>query len=567
LNRDTGLTEITLEWAGEIFPLAIRFEDKAAIQNALTCTGVMLWLGIPSNDLQARLNRLNPLAMRMEMKTGINHSSIINDSYSADISSLKIALDFLSQQTQHPKRTLILSDILETGRPALALYGEVADLLRKYEIDRFIGVGEQISSASVLFNESRIKDRVFFQNTELLLNNLSALEFRDETILLKGARMYGFERVDQILSLQVHETLFEINLEAMAHNLKQYQQLLRPATKIMAMVKAFSYGAGGFEIARLLEFHKVDYLAVAYVDEGVSLRRAGIRLPIIVMNTEENALLPLLEWQLEPVIFSQRGLESLRRHLKKEAIGFFPIHIELETGMNRLGFSPAQIPDLLHTLAFNEFRVQSVFSHLAASEEKQQDDFTQNQFNAYTAMADRIQETLGYPFLRHISNSAAIVRNPAMQMDMVRLGIGLYGVDPATSSLLDLKGVGTLKTTIAQIKNLDAGETVGYNRKGVADHAMTIGTLRLGYADGYPRSLGYGIGKVLYRGRLLPTIGSICMDMTMIDISEITDAREGEEVVVFGDGLPVDELAKWAGTNAYDILAGISQRVKRIYFE
>jgi Alr-MurF fusion protein len=567
LNRQSGQTEITLGYAGEIFSLVIGFEDDAAIQNALTCTGVMLWMGIPSNDLQKRLNRLNPLAMRLEMKTGKNHSSVINDSYSADISSLKIALDFLSQQTQHPKRTIILSDILETGRSAQSLYGEVADLLRKYAIDRIIGVGEQISSASVLFNESNIKERIFFQNTELLLNNISTLEFRDETILLKGARLYGFERIDQVLSLQVHETLFEINLEAMTHNLKQYQQLLRPRTKIMAMVKAFSYGAGGFEIARLLEFHKVDYLAVAYADEGVSLRRAGIRLPIVVMNTEENALLPLLEWQLEPVIFSLRGLEQLRSHLKKEAVGFFPIHIELETGMNRLGFSSPQIPELLQNLNLNEFRVQSVFSHLAASEEEQQDDFTQNQFDLYMAMANRIQETLGYPFLHHISNSAAIVRNPAMQMDMVRLGIGLYGIDPASSALLDLKGAGTLKTTIAQIKNLNAGETVGYNRKGIAEQAMKMGTIRLGYADGYPRSLGYGIGKVLYRGRLVPTIGSICMDMTMIDISEISDAREGDEVVVFGDGLPVEELAQWAGTNAYDILAGISQRVKRIYFE
>jgi Alr-MurF fusion protein len=567
VSRQPGQTEITLGYEGEIFALKIGFEDDAATQNALTCIGVMLWLGIPPNDLQTRLNRLNPLAMRMEMKTGINHSSVINDSYSADISSLTMALDFLSQQRQHAKRTLILSDILETGRSAMSLYGEVAALLRKYPVDRLIGVGEQISAASPLFDESGIPETVFFQGTEALLNNMSVLEFRDETILLKGARVYGFERIDRVLSLQVHETQFEINLGAMADNLKQYQQLLRPATKIMAMVKAFSYGAGGFEIARLLEFHKADYLAVAYADEGVSLRRAGIRLPIVVMNTEENALPQLVEWQLEPVIFSLRGLESLRRLLRKEAISLFPIHIELETGMNRLGFSSGQIHELLLELNGNDFRIQSVFSHLAASEEAQQDAFTQNQFEVYQSMAARIQEALGYSFLRHISNSAAIVRNPALQLDMVRLGIGLYGIDPASSPLLDLKGAGTLKTTIAQIKRLEAGETVGYNRKGVAEQAMNIGTLRLGYADGYPRSLGYGRGKVLYRGRLVPTIGSICMDMTMIDISEISDAREGDEVIVFGDGLPVDEMAKWAGTNAYDILAGISQRVKRVYFE
>jgi alanine racemase len=565
--KQPGQAEINLGYEGENFSLTIGFEDEAAIQNALTCTGVMLWLGIPVNELQARLNRLNPLAMRMELKTGINHSSVINDSYSADISSLKMALDFLTQQRQHAKRTLILSDILETGRSAGSLYGEVAGLLRKYPVDRLIGVGEQISAASSQFNDSGVREKIFFTGTEALLSGMPSLEFRDETILLKGARIFGFERIDQVLSLQVHETLLEVNLEAMAQNLKQYQQLLRPATKIMAMVKAFSYGTGGFEIARLLEFHKVDYLAVAYADEGVSLRKAGIRLPIVVMNTEENALAPLIEWQLEPVFFSQRGLDAMYKLLKKEALSLFPIHLELETGMNRLGFSPAQIPDLLKKLTGSVFRVQSVFSHLAASEEVQQDAFTQNQFDIYLSMTGRLREALGYPFLMHLANSAGIVRNPAMHLDMVRLGIGLYGIDPASSTLLELKEVGTLKTTIAQIKQLEAGETVGYNRKGVAEQAMTIGTLRLGYADGYPRSLGYGTGKVWYKGRMVPTIGSICMDMTMIDMTEIPDAREGDEVILFGNDLSVAELAKWAGTNAYDMLAGISQRVKRVYFE
>ena len=559
--------EIHLSYNGENFSLTIGFENDAAIQNALTCTGVMLWLGIPVSELQPRLNRLNPLTMRMELKTGINHCSVINDSYSADISSLKMALDFLAQQKQHPKRSLILSDILESGRSSESLYSEVARLLGKYPIDRLIGVGEFISAESSRFIESGIKEKIFFPGTDAFLEDLHSINFRDETILLKGARVFGFERIDQVLSLQVHETLLEVNLEAMAMNLKQYQQLLRPETKIMAMVKAFSYGTGGFEIARLLEFHKVDYLAVAYADEGVSLRKAGIRLPIVVMNTEESAFPPLIDWQLEPVIFSQHGLEAIYHFLKKEAISHFPVHLELETGMNRLGFSAAQIPDLLKYLTGTIFRVQSVFSHLAASEEAQQDEFTQNQLDRFISMASRMQDSLGYPFIQHISNSAAIVRNPALQLDMVRLGIGLYGIDPASSKLLDLKEVGTLKTTIAQIKRLEAGETVGYNRKGMADRTMKTGTIRLGYADGYPRKLGYGNGKVLYKGRLVPTIGSICMDMTMLDISEIPDAREGDEVIVFGNDLSVTELAKWADTNAYDILAGISQRVKRVYFE
>ena len=567
LNKQRDKTIVELRYAGDDLQLEIGFENDAAVQNALTAVGVMLYLDIPKNEIQDRLNRLNPLNMRMELKTGINHSSVINDSYSADLSSLKMALDFLSGQKQHRRRTLVLSDILETGRPAKSLYTEVAALLRKYPVDRLIGVGEQLSAAADMLNDSGVKDRIFFPGTEALMEALPTIEFRDETILLKGARVFGFERVDRFLSLQVHETMLEVNLEAMAQNLKQYQQILRADTKIMAMVKAFSYGTGGFEIARLLEFHKVDYLAVAYADEGVSLRKAGIRLPIVVMNTEENALATLIDYQLQPVIFSFRGLFAIQKFLKQEAVPEFPVHIELETGLNRLGFSSWQIPDLLEQLAGSGLRVQSVFSHLAASEESQQDAFTQQQFETYQAMLARIQDSLGYPVIRHISNSAAVVRNPELQLDMVRLGIGLYGIDPASSGILDLKEVGTLKTTIAQIKEISAGETVGYNRRGVADQSMKIGTLRLGYADGYPRNLGNGVGKVWFKGKMVPTIGSISMDMTMIDLSEIPDAREGDEVVLFGNGLSVADLAKWAGTIAYDILAGISQRVKRVYFE
>jgi Alr-MurF fusion protein len=567
INKKPGHTTVTVVYREEIIELAIRFDYEAGIYNALTCVGLMLYLAIPVNELQTRLNRLNPVSMRMELKTAINHSSVINDSYSADISSLKMALDFLFQQKQHPKRTIILSDILETGRTPRSLYGEVADLLRKYPADRLIGVGEQLSAEASLFEKSGIRDRLFFQDTEAFIQAMPAIGFRDETILLKGARVFGFERIDQMLSLQVHETQLEVNLDAMAQNLQQYQQLLQPATRIMAMVKAFSYGTGGFEIARLLEFHKVDFLGVAYADEGVALRKAGIRLPIIVMNTEENALAPLIEWQLEPVIYSMKVLLALKKLLKQEAIQFFSIHIELETGMNRLGFAAQEVPQLLEQLQGHVFRIKSVFSHLAASEESQQDDFTQKQFEIYQSVAVRMQESLGYPFIRHIANSAAAVRDPALQLDMVRLGIGLYGIDPAMSKLLDLKEVGTLKTTIAQIKELRAGETVGYNRRGVADRTMKIGTLRLGYADGYPRNLGNGVGKVLYRGKLVPTIGSISMDMTMIDLSEIPDPVEGDEVVVFGNELSVTELARWAGTIPYDILAGISQRVKRVYFE
>lgn len=559
--------ELTIEYDGLILPLIVGFAHEAAIQNVLTCIAVLLYLGVSAAGLQPELLRLSPVAMRMEIQTGINHCSVINDSYSADVSSLKMALDFLSWQQQHPKRTVILSDIPESGRSPEDLYRELALLLKKYKVDRLIAIGEQITANRNLFSDASLAQQEFYATTDDFLSAFNPVTFRDETILLKGARVFGFERIDQLLSRQVHETLLEVNLEAMAHNLNQYKQLLKPATRIMAMVKAFSYGSGGFEIARLLEFHKVDYLAVAYADEGVSLRNSGIRLPILVMNTEESALGALLENQLEPVIYSFRIFQAMDRMLKREAISMYPVHIELETGMNRLGFPAAAIPELIGSLGRSSFHVKSVFSHLAASEEAQQDAFTEKQFERYLAMAAQLEKYLPQPFLKHISNSAAVVRNPAMQLDMVRLGIGLYGIDPAVSHRLDLKTVGTLRTTIAQIKSLAAGETVGYNRRGVAERAMKVATVRLGYADGYPRTLGNGVGKMWYKNRLVPTIGSLCMDMTMLDITGVEGAGEGDEVIVFGPELPVKQVAHWAGTISYELLAGISQRVKRVYYE
>jgi alanine racemase len=560
-------TELMLSYDGNQFPVFTAFVHEAAIANMLTCITALLYLGIPRSDLQQRLKRLSPVAMRMEIQSGINHCAVINDSYSADINSLKMALDFLSLQQQHARRTVILSDILESGRSPENLYSEVAALLKKYKVDRLIAIGEQISANRKLFTNVAAHEPEYYPTTDAFLSSFQQLAFRDETILLKGARVFGFERIDQVLSLQMHETQLEVNLDAMAHNLRQYQQLLKPSTRVMAMVKAFSYGAGGFEIARLLEFHKVDYLAVAYADEGVALRKSGIRLPIMVMNTEASALDALLEYQLEPVLYSFNILRAMDQLLKREAVGLFPVHIELETGMNRLGFASKDMPELLEILAHSSAHVQSVFSHLAASEEAQQDVFTRQQFRKYQAMVEQLAQFLPYPFLKHISNSAAVVRDPSMQLDMVRLGIGLYGIDPADSSLLDLKTVGTLRTTIAQIKSIAAGETIGYNRKGVAEKAMKIATVRLGYADGYPRSLGNGVGKMWYKGQLVPTVGSLCMDMSMLDITGIDDAREDDELIVFGPELPVEQLAHWAGTIPYELLAGISQRVKRVYFE
>ena len=560
-------TKITIHLHGIQGELLLPFKDPASIENALHCVTLCLILGVPLEKLALRVARLTPIAMRLELKSGINHCSIINDSYSADLSSLSIALDFLSQQQQHVRRSVILSDILESGRPEAELYGEVGRALQQRKVDRLIGIGARIGANAGVIGEWFTGEQVYLPSVAAFVQEVHRLHFREETILLKGARVFEFEEIDRLLTEQIHQTVMEIDLDAMAGNLRAYRQLLKPRTRVMAMVKAFGYGSGSFEIANLLQFHGVDYLGVAYADEAVALRKGGIRMPIIIMNTENAAFDSLVQYNLEPVIYSFPLLRSFEKWLKREGIGAFPIHIELETGMNRLGFAAQEWEELLRVLPAAPLKVQSLFSHFAASEEPQQDAFSKRQAAAYLEMAARLERTLGYPFIRHLSNSAAIVRMPEWQLDMVRLGIGLYGIDSAGTQQLDLQEVSTLKTTIAQIKHLHDGDTIGYNRKGVAGSGTVTATVRIGYADGYSRKLGNGVGKMWLKGRLAPTIGSISMDLTMIDITGIPDVREGDEVVVFGKELSVSKLANWEQTIPYEILTGVSQRVKRIYFE
>ncbi len=549
------------------FSVSIPFIDDASIENVITCICVLLYFKTPAADIFNKLQGLSPIAMRLELKSGINHCSIINDSYSADISSLKIALDFLEQQHQHVKRTVILSDILQSGRADDRLYEEVARSLKQKKVNRLIGIGEKIHRHRETFQQSGISETVFYTSVEAFKKDFHQLVFRDETILIKGARIFEFEKIDHLLAEHIHQTVLEINLDAMSHNLKQYQQLLRPSTKLMAMVKAFAYGSGSYEIANLLQFHKVDYLAVAYTDEGVDLRKAGIHMPLMVMNAEDSSFDALVQYNLEPVIYSFHLFRLFDKFLKKEGLRQFPVHLELETGMNRLGFAQHEIEELLAGLKNSFFKVQTVFSHLAASEEAQQDQFTQQQAQLFTKTAGQIQGALNYPFLKHIGNSAAIMRHPDLQYDMVRLGIGLYGIDSAAIHQSDLREVSTLKSTIAQVKHIKDGETVGYNRKGIAEGNRIIATVRIGYADGYPRSLENGNGKMWVNGHLAPVTGSICMDMTMIDITGIPHVQEGDEVIVFGRELSVRQVAHWAQTIPYEMLTGVSQRVKRIYFE
>jgi len=562
-----GSTNITARYEGQAFSFTVPFTDEASLENILACASVLLHFRQPVDVIRSKLQRLSPIAMRLELKSGINHCSIINDSYSADLSSLSIALDFLSQQQQHARRTVILSDFLESGLEESALYAEIARALRQKQVDRLVGIGSRISAHADIIGQGFPGETVFYLSVDHFKKDLHHLHFRDETILIKGARVFEFEEIDRWLSEQIHQTVLEINLNAMAHNLRQYRQLLLPTTKMMAMVKAFAYGSGSYEIANLLQFHGVDYLGVAYADEGVVLRKAGIHMPIMVMNTENSSFDSLVEYNLEPVIYSFPLLRSFDKWLKKEGILQFPVHIELETGMNRLGFPLKEVGELGPALLQAAFKVQSVFSHLAASEEAQQDPFSHHQGSSYLTAVTKLQEFLPYPFLRHIANSAAIIRHPQLQLDMVRLGIGLYGIDSADSHQLDLLEVSTLKSTIAQIKSLHEGDTVGYNRRGIAGPHTRMATVRIGYADGYPRSLGNGNGKMWVKGRLAPVIGSVCMDMTMIDITGIPDVGEGDEVVVFGNELSVNQLAHWAQTIPYEILTGVSQRVKRVYFE
>ena len=565
--KDDTSSYITALHKGKEISFTIPFTDDASVENAITCYCTLLCIGVDDRYILPGLKKLGPVAMRLELKRGINDCSIINDSYSADLSSLKIALDFLFRQQQHTRKTVILSDIPESGRGEKELYGLVAAALQEKRINRFIGIGTQLLRNKKIFETESGMETVFYENADAFRKDFSSIKFQHETILLKGARVFAFERLLPLLEQKVHQTVLEINLGDVLHNLHQYQQIIKPSTKIMAMVKAASYGSGTYEIASLLQFHNADYLAVAYTDEGVDLRKAGISLPIMVMNPEPDTFDTLLQFNLEPDIFSFEMLRLFNVHLKKEGLQQFPVHIELETGMNRLGFNTEDTEALAEMLVDSHCKVQSVFTHLAASEDPSKDDFTLLQAEKYFAAVLLLQKKIPYGFIRHIANSAAIVRHPQLQLDMVRLGIGLYGIDSAAAHILDLRGVSTLKTTVAQVKHIKKGETIGYGRKGVATHDAVIATVRIGYADGYPRRLSNGKGRMLVNGKQAPVIGIISMDMAMLDITKCGAVEEGDEVIVFGEDLTVEQLANWAQTIPYEILAGISQRVKRVYFE
>lgn len=565
VEKSDKQTSISARYQDADINFNIPFTDEASVENTITCCCVMLQLGIKTSVIAERMPQLRHVEMRLELKQGINNCSVINDSYNSDINSLVIALDFLQQQQQHARRTLILSDIMQSGKSSGELYADVAAILEQKNINRFIGIGPELNRQKNAFKN--IEHTAFYTSTADFIHQFHAQHFYDETVLLKGARFFEFELISHLLEQKIHQTVLEINLNAITHNLKTYQQLLNPDVKLMAMVKAFSYGSGSFEIANLLQFHKVDYLAVAYADEGVELRKAGISLPIMVMNAEEVTFDVMMQYNLEPELFSFGILEAFEEYIKQSGVHNYPVHIKLDTGMRRLGFEEGDIKPLCERLKTTSlFKVQSVFSHLAASDNEVHDGFTETQAKQFLKASKEIRKATGYEFLQHIANTSAIHRHKELQLDMVRLGIGLYGVDSNETIQQQLKNVTTLKSTVSQIKKVKAGESVGYSRKGIAVKDSTIATVRIGYADGYPRLMSNGVGRMWVNGKLVPVIGNVCMDMTMLDITGVP-VQEGDEVIVFGEQLPVADVAAWAQTIPYEILTGISQRVKRVYYE
>ncbi|TWJ00765.1 UDP-N-acetylmuramoyl-tripeptide--D-alanyl-D-alanine ligase [Mucilaginibacter frigoritolerans] len=542
----------------------IPFLDEASVENAIVCWAVMLAMDYIPVEADKRIEHLNAVSMRLELKTGINDCSVIDDSYNSDIQSLEIALNFLNQQNQHTKKTLILSDIFQSGLQPDVLYKQVADMISIKKVDKFVGVGEALLAHKDYFD---VPEKHFYPDTASMLQNLRALNFKEETILIKGSRSFEFERVSRALVQKAHETILEINLNALLNNLNYYRHKLKPGVKVMAMVKAFSYGSGTFEVANMLQYNKVDYLAVAYIDEGVALRSTGITLPIMVLNPELSAFDKLIEYKLEPVIYSFGLFDDYIKYAQDKNVLNYPVHFKIDTGMHRLGFENFEIETLCDLLEKNPYlHVQSVFSHLVASDASQHDEFTLKQIKNFEKAFKQIEKTLGYKVIKHICNTSGIVRWPNAHYDMVRLGIGLYGVDAAVkASDGGLQPIASLKTSVSQVKKIKANETVSYNRSGKLAKDGKIATVRIGYADGYLRAFGNGVGKMMIKGVKAPTVGNITMDMCMLDVSG-TDVKEGDEVIVFNDQLRIEELATQIGTIPYEILTNVSQRVKRVYF-
>lgn len=563
-----GGQSLELSYRGRNIQLPIPFRDEASFENLMHCLCLMLSLGISERVFEKKLPHLSPISMRLELKEGRNNNFLIDDSYNHDLAGLKIALDVLAHQNQRGPKVVILSDPAQTGLEEPRLFQKIKDLVEEMAVDLLIGIGPGFYRQRTLFS----KQFQCFEDTGSFLNSHLIEQLKFSLILVKGARRFAFEKIVRRLSEKRHQTVLEINLDALAHNLNFYRGQLKSQTKLMVMVKAFAYGNGSMEIAQLLQFHRVDYLAVAYVDEGVFLRKNGIHLPIMVLNPSESDFDNIIEYQLEPEIYRFSFFQALEDYLKSLEASVLErsplkVHIKLDTGMHRLGFQKTDLERLLKYLGSlkNQVRVASVFSHLAAADNSRHQAFTLNQIKDFEEMSHSISQVLNHTFLRHIVNSAGIVMYPQAHLDMVRLGVGLYGIEASQQHQDRLRLVSRLKTYISQIKWLKKGDTVGYGRKGIAEKDTRVATIAIGYADGFSRRLSNAQGSVLVNGTLVPVIGSVCMDMTMIDITEV-EAQEGDEVIIFGEGLPIQLLAQKLNTIPYEILTSIGERVKRIYY-
>lgn len=542
------------------FTFQIPFTDTASIENITHVIVAALTLGQEIPSIQEGLNHLRPVDMRLTLKPGLNDSLIIDDTYNNDIAGLKVALEFLSQQRPKRRKILILSDLLQQGIPE-KIYSEVAELIKSYGLDQIIGVGSDVGRLRDFF----LNQFSNYPTTEALLQSINLDEFQNDLILITGARPFAFERIVNKLQQRIHGTTLEINLNALTHNFNFYKRQVKPETKMMVMVKAFAYGGGAAEIANHLQTMGADYLAVAFSDEGVSLRKQGIRLPIMVLNPVEESFDLLREFDLEPVVFSPEFFRKLGNYAQNHQIQL-KIHLDLDTGMHRLGFEKQHLQELKSLIkTYPQLKIASLYTHLVGADEEEHEEFSRLQLEQFMQMKAEIDAILDYRPLIHALNSAGIVRFPEFQMDMVRLGIGLYGVEVTGKRDAELKSVSTLKTTISQIKILSAGATVGYSRKGKLPEGGKIATLAIGYADGYDRRFSQGKGYVLIHGKKAPVIGNVCMDMTMVDVSGL-EVKVGDEAIIYGEEISLKVLADKIGTIPYELLTNISARVKRVYY-
>ena len=570
---DDSSTTITYLFFGIASQFTINMTDEASIENAMNCLALMLYIGLTPAEIEPRMTRLAPLAMRLEVVEGKNGCLIINDAYNSDLTSLEMALEFQKRRSSKSlKNTLVLSDMLQAGLDDRHRCRKIAKLCQLYGLSKLICIGQHsVLTATMLHeelasaNHHMIVD--FYSTTEDFIESDEIRRFQNELILLKGARTFQFERISDELELRRHETILEVNLDAIIHNLNRYRSHLDAETKIVCMVKAFGYGAGSYELAKTLQDQNVDYLAVAVADEGAELRRQGIRVPIIVMNPEMSAFRGIIENRLEPEIYSFRLLKAFIEETERLGVMHYPVHIKIDSGMHRLGFQLPEIDQLISVLkSQNAVTVRSVFSHFATADCPDQEEFVYEQKRRFDACADKIRNAFNHKILRHICNSAGIEKFPQFQMEMCRLGIGLYGFE-ASEVPMDLIPVATLKSTILQIKEIPMAETVGYSRKGVLSRTSKIAMVPIGYADGYDRHLGNGNASMLVCGKRCPTVGNVCMDVTFLDVTDCPEAQEGDSVEIFGPNLPVTELSETLNTICYEVLSTVSTRVKRIYYK